>query len=81
MGDKTKRIWYDEVYKPYIAAKDGGSGLLLDEFVWHKSQELKDKMETDDFILYIILPHYTGLLQPCDVGINKSLKDRLKKSA
>ena len=29
--------------------------------------------------LYLIPPDYTGLLQPCDVGINKSLKDRLEK--
>ena len=27
----------------------------------------------------MIRPHYTALLQPCDVGIKKSLKDRLKK--
>ena len=30
---------------------------------------------------YMIPPHYTGILQPCDIGINKSLKRRLKKEA
>ena len=29
---------------------------------------------------YTIPPHYTGILQPCDVGINKPLKDRVKKN-
>ena len=32
-------------------------------------------------MIYMVSPHYTGLLQPCDVGINKSLKDRLKNAA
>ncbi len=32
-------------------------------------------------MLYMVPSHYIGLLQPCHVGINKSLKDKLKKSA
>ena len=35
-------------------------------------------MNSDNSLIYLILPHYTGLLQPCEVGINKSLKDRLR---
>ncbi len=50
-------------------------------FVCHKSQDLKNKLESDDSQLYMIPPHYTGLFQPCDVGINKSLEDRLKHAA
>lgn len=29
----------------------------------------------------MITPHYTSLIQPCDSGINKPLKDRLKHLA
>ena len=47
----------------------------------HKSQELNDKTETEDSILYMIPSHHTGLLQICDAGINKSLEDRLRKSS
>ena len=38
-------------------------------------------MNQDKTNRYMIPPHYTGTLQPCDVGINKSLKERLKKEA
>ena len=47
----------------------------------HKSQELKKSLQDVYSDLYLVPPHYTGLLQPCDVEINKSLKDRLKKKA
>ena len=79
MDDRTMSIWYERVYKPHISTCDGESGLILDDFICHKSQVLKNKLEIDDFLLYLIPSHYTGLLQPCDVEINKSLKDRLKK--
>ena len=29
----------------------------------------------------MILPYYTAIIQPCDGGTTKSLKDRLKKEA
>ncbi len=74
MDDRTKFVWYERVYKPYISSCQRESGLLLDDFVCHKSQELKDKLNTDDSVLYLIPPHYTGLLQPCDIGINKSFR-------
>ena len=81
MDDRTMAIWYNKVYKPYIAGYTGNSGLILDDFICHKSDNMKQKMNSDNTMLYMIPPHYTGLLQPCDVGINKSLKDRLRKKA
>ena len=36
-------------------------------------------MKDENAIRYMIPPHYTSILQPCDVGINKPLKERLKK--
>ena len=79
MDDRTMSIWNERVYKPHISTCNGDSGLLLDDFICHKSQVLKNKLETDDSLLYFIPPHYTRLLQPCDVRINKFLKDRFKK--
>ncbi len=46
MDDLTMRIWYDRVYKPHISNCQGQSGLLLDDFFCHKSQDLKNKMES-----------------------------------
>ena len=81
MDNRTMRICYDSVFKPYITQHNGEAGLLLDDFICHKSDALKNALKDDDTHLYMIPPHYTGLLQPCDVGINKSLKDRLQKAA
>ena len=38
-----------------------------------------EAMLADNAHRYMIPPHYTGILQTCNVGINKPLKDRLKK--
>ena len=53
--------------------------MLLDDFKCHRSPEFQAKMDKANADRYMIPPHYTGLLQPCDVGINKPLKDRLKE--
>ena len=81
MDDRTMEIWYNEMYKPYIAGYTGNSGLMLHDFICHKSDTLKLKIDAKNTRLYMIPTHYTSLFQPCDVGINKFLKDRLKKSA
>ena len=72
-------IWYDKVYKQYFAGDDGHSELVLDDLKFHRSSELMDVMLADNAHRYMIPPHYTTILQPCDIGINKPLKDRLKK--
>ena len=72
-------IWYNKVYRPYIAGFDGESGLLLDDFKVHKNSEILKLMKEDKTNRYMNPPHYTGLLQPCNMGINKPLKDRFKK--
>ena len=55
-------------------------GLLLEDFNCHKSDSLQSQMDHEYALLYMIARHYSGLLQPCDVGINKSLKDLLKEA-
>ena len=77
MDNRKMQIWNNEVYKPYIADADRKSGLLLGNFLCRKSQELTKKLIYDDSQLFMIPTHYTGLLQLCDVSINKSLKDLL----
>lgn len=57
------------------------SGLLLDDFAFQKSKSFFGKVNEDNSLVYMVLLHYTGLLKSCDVGINKSWKDRLKKPA
>ena len=81
MDNTTMNIWYNKVYRPYIFDCTGESGLLLDDFKVHKNPDISELMSQDNANQYMIPPHYTGLLQPCDVGINKSLKERLKKKA
>ena len=46
-----------------------------------KERRTENALRDDDTRFHIIPTHYTGLLQPCDVGINKSLKDQLKEAA
>ena len=79
MDNRTMAMWYDSVFKPYIAGNNGRSGLLLDHFKCHRSAEFIETIRADNAHPYMIPPHYTGILQPCDVGVNKPLKDRLKK--
>ncbi len=55
--------------------------ILRYNFISYKSQESQGNMDAEDSILYMIPRHYTELLQPCDVVIKKSQKDRLKKAA
>ena len=76
---RVMRIWYETVYEPYISGNKAESGLILDDFVCHKNSDLMESMKQDNTIRILIPPHYTAVLQPCDVGINKSLKGLLKK--
>ena len=62
-----------------MTGSNGHSGLLLDDFRNQSSPELLQAIEVDNAHRYMIPPHHTGLLQPCDVGINKPLKDRLRQ--
>ena len=79
--DRTMKIWDKKVLKVHLKYFDGCAGLLLDDFECHKSNDFIDRLRCDNCLLHFIPSHYTSLLQPCDVGINKPLKDRLKESA
>ena len=75
------RIQYDKYSNRTLLKFLRETEILLDDFICHKSAEIKNKLFDDDGIPYMILHHHSGLLQPCDVGIDKSLKDRLQKFA
>ena len=81
MGNRTMAIWYNSGVEPYIAGYNSTTGLLLDDFKCNQSESFILLLEESNVQNYKIPPHYTALLQPCNVGINKSLKDRLNKCA
>ncbi len=70
MDTSMMNIWYEKVWKPYIAGCEGESGLLLDDYICHKDADLFEKMKADKAHRWLILSHYSSTVQPCDVGIN-----------
>lgn len=81
MDNSTMAIWYDKIYRPYASEHNAKSALLLDDFLCHKGDALQEVINSDNAIRIMIPPHYTCIVQPCDVGINKPLKDKLKQFA
>ena len=73
--------WYDSVWNPYIADYDGESGLLLAIYKVHTMESLMECMTNDKSKRFLIPGNCTSVLQPCDVGMHKPLKERLKKAA
>ena len=39
MDNNTMEIWYNKVYRPYIANCEKESGLLLDDYKVHKNSK------------------------------------------
>ena len=69
MDNLAMRIWHDSVLKPYITQHDGEAGLLLDDFIFHKSDALKmHRGMTIRICTLLFPPPYAGLLQSCNVG-------------
>ena len=79
MNFRTMEIWYDYHHKSCIARHDGDSELIFDDFKCHRSSEFMEEMLADNAHRYMITLYYIEILHPCDVGINKPLKDGLKK--
>ena len=72
-------MWYEKVLRPHMSGRHGVSGLILDDLIVHKDARLQMKMFGDSVRRFMIPLHYTAVIQPCDVGINKSLKLRLQQ--
>ena len=54
MDNPTTRTWYDSVSKLYITRHDGEAGLLMHDFIYYKSDALKNVLRDDDAHLYMI---------------------------
>ena len=74
-------IWYEKVWKPYRENYNGKSILLLDDFKCHKQPAFDEKLSEVKTERKEVPPGYTPVLQPCDVGINKVLKSKLREKA
>ena len=70
-----------KILKPYVATCGKESYLLLDDFMFHKQVQFQERHKECRTLPVMIPPHFTSVLQLCDVGINKPLKDRLKRLA
>ncbi len=77
--ERAMNIWYTNIWKQHIAGHNGESGLILDDYQVHKTDSLLQRMTSDLTTRYLIPGGYTAVLQPCDVGVNKPLKQRLKQ--
>ncbi|OWY95111.1 Pogo transposable element, partial [Phytophthora megakarya] len=77
MDERGCQIWFNKVWKPY-AASYPSSLLLLDEFKCHIQSSFIQTLNSIGTELEIIPGGYTCVLQPCDVGINKPLKDGIR---
>ncbi|OWY92923.1 Pogo transposable element [Phytophthora megakarya] len=71
------QIWFNKVWKPY-AASYPSSLLFLDEFKCHIQSSFIQTLNSIETEPEIIPGGYTCVLQPCDVGINKPLKDGIR---
>jgi len=77
MDERVMHIWLTEVWEPYVAATSNAL-LLLDQFKVHMMDSVVDRCEAGGTRVVGIPPGYTSVCQPCDVGVMKPLKDRLR---
>ena len=80
MNSNLLKQWVDEVWKPNIN-KEQSYLLIWDSFSAHKDEDIiKYLLEELDTEVAVIPGGCTSVLQPLDVGINKPVKDRLRKA-
>lgn len=62
MDGRTMQICYDKIYRPYVRKHDGEAALMLEDVVRHKSAAMKEALEVDNSLQFMI----------CVVGIKMS---------
>ena len=70
------------VVKPYFRDKKPANKkgiLFLDGHDSHKKKEMQTLLEPYNVKIIIFPPNCTGLIQPCDIGINRSLKAKYRE--
>lgn len=77
MDERGCRIWLEKLWKPH-AINVNRSYLLLDEFRAHMQSTFTDKVNDLGTDVDFIPGGYASVLQPCDVGINKTFKGYMK---
>jgi hypothetical protein len=72
--------WIDEVLAPHVATAPPGIAplLFLDSFAVHMMGSIVNKIQELGVEVDFIPPGCTGLVQPVDVGYNKSFKAKVK---
>ena len=75
MDERVGKLWIEKIWKPYINGSIA-SFLLLDEFKCHMQGSFVRSINDFGTEVGFIPGGYTSLLQPCDVGINKPLKNK-----
>ena len=79
MDEASMLRWVEEVWRPFALAKQTPTLLILDEFIAHKTAQVRAAIaECGTHVLYIP-PSYTWILQPLDVGVNKPFKDYMRQ--
>ena len=73
--------WVDEILTPYVANVPRGIVpiILLDDFTVHKTGRVVGMIQRLGVEVEFIPPGCTGMVQPVDVGYNKSLKANVRK--
>ncbi len=78
MTTQLMKEWVEEIWRPNIIPEHGYL-LIWDSFQCHQNQELINTLlEEHDTEVDIIPGGCTSILQPLDVGINKSLKNNMR---
>lgn len=81
MNQQSMNNYIDSVLAPYVANKpvEVDCHLIIDTLKSHISDETIARCADIGIEVHVIPGGCTSLTQPCDIGINKPFKDRLKR--
>ena len=74
--------WIDEVLAPDVATAPAGIMpiLFLDSFLVHLKGSIVQKIQDLGVPVEFISPGCTGMLQPVDIGLNKAIKVKMRRT-
>ena len=81
MDDDLMQHWINRILVPHLQQRNPGSEVIviLDRYSAHRSMRTRETLERLGIQLQILPAGSTSHVQPCNVGINKPFKDRLRK--